>query len=411
MQILTPHPRWLIATALLFVMIVPPLSATTIADAVRVTLERDPHYPIHLATRAVGEGYRQQAGALLGGDPSLSLLAKSDQLLGTDNGYQEYEAAVSMPLWMPGQRGARQAIGERLDQQAGSELQLRTWEVAGKVLQAAWELRLAKSAQQQAQRQWDSAKTLQRDITRRVQAGELARADRLLAEQETLAREADFEDAVAEVEQAGLTWRSLTGLNELPVDLEQSPVLATTPNPNHPRLIAAMDGVSTAQAMRNDTSKNRRARPVLTVYAKRDRGMRNDPFTNSIGAEVSIPFGSGAHSAPGLAKAEAELTGAQSDLAAVERALSLDQRQSERALQQAERRFKTAARRDTLARSRVKLSRRAFALGETDLYQLLLARQAAADAALELERSKLMIVRATALHNHALGETYGVSPR
>jgi outer membrane protein TolC len=265
-QILNTYHRRLLAAALFSVLIGPaPLSAATVAEAVQTTLERDPQYPIHLATRAVGEGYRQQAGALLGGDPSLSLLAKSDQLVGTDNGYQEYEAALSMPLWMPGQRGARQAIGDRLDQQASSELQLRSWEVAGDVLQAAWDLRLAEAAQQQAQRQWDSAKTLQRDISRRVRAGELARADRLLAEQETLAREADFDDAAAEVEQARLSWRSLTGLDELPIDLERPPALVTAASPTHPRLIAAMDGVGTAQAVRNDTSKNRRARPVLTI--------------------------------------------------------------------------------------------------------------------------------------------------
>jgi outer membrane protein TolC len=386
-----------------------PATAITVAEAVQAALDRDPQYPLHQSTRAIGVGYREQAGSLLGGDPSLSLLAKSDELIGSDRGYQEYEAGVSLPLWLPGQRGARRAIADSLDTQAAGELKLVTWEVAGKVLDRGWQLRLAIAARQQAQRQWDSARQLERDIARRVQAGESPRGDRLMAEQETLAREAALDDATAEVEHARLAWRSLTGLDELPADLDQPAALSSQDSDGldtlHPQLSAAMSESGTARAVRNDTSRNRRARPVLTFYAKRDRGVREDPYTNSVGAEVSIPFGSGAHSAPGLAKAEADLTTAQARLATVERQLQLDQQQAKHALEQAERRFKSAGRRDTLARSRVTLSQRAFELGESDLYQLLIARQQAADAALELERSKLMTVRATAMYNHALGQT------
>jgi outer membrane protein TolC len=422
-QRLQRHSLQAATAALLAFSIASPATAVTVAEAVQTALERDPRYPLHQSTRSIGAGYREQAGSLLGGDPSLSLLAKSDELIGSDRGYQEYELGVSLPLWLPGQRGARRAIADSLDHQAAGELKLVAWEVTGKVLEQAWDLRLAIGAQQQARRQWDSAKGLERDIVRRVQAGESPRADRLMAQQETLNREAALDDAAAEVEHARLAWRSLTGLNELPVDLDRpaarparSPAQSPPGSPNgldptHPRLMASMSETGTARAVRNDTRRNRRARPVLTFYAKRDRGLREDPYTNSIGAEISIPFGSGAHSAPGLAKAEAQLTSAQATLAVVERRIRLEQTQAERALEQAERRVKTAGRRDTLARSRVKLSRRAFELGESDLYPLLLARQQAADAALELGRSQLMIVRAAALYNHALGQTLGTLPR
>ena len=409
MQRLERHSLPAVTAVLLAFFIASPATAGTGAEAVRTALDRDPRYPLHQSTRAIGAGYREQAGSLLGGDPSLILLAKSDELIGTDRGYQEYEAGVSLPLWLPGQRGARRAIADSLDGQAEGELKLVTWQVTGKVLERAWDLRLALGSQQQARHQWQSAKGLQRNIARRVQAGESPRGDRLMAEQETLSREAALDDAVAEVEHARLAWRSLTGLEGLPVNLEQaaprSSQAADSINNNHPRLLAALSDSGTAQAERNDTSKNRRARPVLTFYAKRDRGFREDPYTNSVGAEISIPFGSGAHSAPGLAEAEAELTTAQAMLAQVERELKLDQHQAEHALEQAERRFTSAGRRDTLARSRVKLSQRAFELGESDLYQLLLARQQAADSAQQLDRSKLMILRATALYNHAFGQS------
>lgn len=388
-----------------------PVTAETLAAAVQSALERDPRYPLHQATRAVGDGYRRQADSLLGGDPNLSLLAKSDQLAGSNHGYQEYEAALSLPLWLPGQRGARRAIADNLDRQADAERLLVNWQVSGAVLEKAWDLRLAQGAEHQAQRQLDSAAALQRDIARRVQAGELPRADRLLAEEETLNRQAIRDDAAAEVEHAQLAWHSLTGFDALPSDLERAvaPAAETqveTPakaQARHPRLLAALGEADTARAMRDDTRRNRRSRPELTLYAKRDRGTRDEPYTNSVGVEISFSFGSGAHSAPGLAEAEAELTRSQAGLAEVERDLALRRQQAGHTLASAERRRDAAGRRDKLARSRLALARRAFELGEADLYQLLLARRRMADAALALDRSKLQVLRAGALYRHAIG--------
>jgi cobalt-zinc-cadmium efflux system outer membrane protein len=391
--------------ALLCFQLAPTVAAPTVAEAVQAALERSPNYPLHQATRAVGEGYREQGDAFLGGDPSLGLVAKSDKPIGSDNGYREYEAALALPLWWPGQRGARRAIGDRLDQQATTELRLLAWEVAGEVLARAWELRLALGAEQQAEHQWQAAVELERNVTRRVEAGELPRADRLLAQQETLARQTALDQAKAQVRQARAAWRSRTGLTELPEDLERPPEEAPgEPATPHPRLTAAMDRVATAQARSNDRRLNRRPRPVLTLFAKRDRGSSEDPYTNSVGAGIEIPFGSGAHAAPGLAEAEAELTRAQARLAEIERDLRLTREQAARGVEQAERGLDLATRSDALARSRLALSRRAFDLGESDLYLLLRAREQAADAALALERSRLQRARAIALYRHALGD-------
>ena len=60
--------------------------------------------------------------------------------------------------------------------------------------------------------------------------------------------------------------------------------------------------------------------------------------------------------------------------------------------------------RHSLTRSRTALAQRAFELGESGLYPLLLARQQSAAAARTLERSRLEKQRAIARYNHILGE-------
>ena len=108
MQFLSPpEGRPWGALLLLCFLLLPSVVAAgdSFAEAVRASLERHPEYPLYASRREVGAGYRQQADSLLGGDPEISLLAKSDTL-GSDDGYREYEAGLSLPLWLPGQRDA-----------------------------------------------------------------------------------------------------------------------------------------------------------------------------------------------------------------------------------------------------------------------------------------------------------------
>jgi cobalt-zinc-cadmium efflux system outer membrane protein len=379
------------------------VAGDSFAQAVQAALERHPEYPLHASRRQVGAGYRQQADSLLGGDPEISVLAKSDAL-GSDDGYREYEAGLSLPLWLPGQRDARRGIGESIDSEATGELRFLSWKVAGETLERAWALRLAGSEAAQSERQWESARQLENDVRRRFKAGELARADLLLAQQESLDREATYQEALATLKRERAAWQSYTGWIEAPADLERVEPLSAAPPGRHPRLLAAIGRTDTARARTRDVRIGRHSAPVLTLYAKRDRGIEADPYNNSVGAEISLAFGNAAHAAPRIAEAEAALTEVQVSQAAVQRELELRREQAQQSLEQAGRSLELARQREKLARSRTALTQRAFELGESDLYLLLVARQQSAAAARTLERSRLEKQRAIARYNHTLGE-------
>lgn len=91
--------------------------------------------------------------------------------MGSDFGYEEYVAGVSVPVWLPGQRNARRAIADNLGSQADMALQRLTWEVAGEVLDRAWRLRIAGAEVKQALKQWAAARALEKDIAHRFRAG------------------------------------------------------------------------------------------------------------------------------------------------------------------------------------------------------------------------------------------------
>ena len=393
----------LLYLALLLPALSLPARGIDLAESVRLSVERHPRFPLHRALSKVGEGYRRQADSLLGGDPSANLSVAGDPL-GTDFGYREYTLGASLPLWLPGQRDARRRIADGLENQAGMELLNLTWEVSGEVLDRAWRVRIARARVRQALKQWASARALEKDVTHRFNAGELTRIDMLLARQDVIASEVVHQEAVSDRQRARLAWFNYTGQQALPEDLDSFVTAANPPElARHPRLLAALAKAGIARAKAGDTRLRRRAPPVISIYAKRDRGARSEAYTDSLGIELSLPFGSRAQAAPAIAEAEAESTGAESEAALVKRQLELRIASAEEAVLKAERLLVLARRKHQASRARLKLSQRAFELGEMDLYQLLLARQQAALAARDLEIRQLEKQHAMAQKTHSTG--------
>jgi len=399
----TGNTRHSIQIALLLLCLAPATQAASLAETVQVSVERNPQYSRHQALRKVEAGYRLQSDSLFSGDPSADLSVAGDPL-GSDFGYEEYVAGVSVPVWLPGQRNARRAIADNLGSQAAMALQRLTWEVAGEVLDRAWRLRIAGAEVKQALKQWAAARALEKDIAHRFKAGELTRNDLLLAQQDVVETEAIYQEAVSGQQQARLSWFNYTGVHELPDDLEQFNKSGNPPDlAQHPRLRSALAQTDTALAKVNDTRLQRRAAPVVSLYAKRDRGMRGEEYTDSLGIELSIPFGTSSHAAPAIAEAEAELTGVETEAALLKRELELKIANAAQNAAKATQLLELAEKKNAFSHARLKLARRAFELGEMDLYQLLLAQQQAARAEKDLQIRKLEKQFAIAQQNHLSG--------
>ncbi len=393
---------WL-ALVLVLVLLAPPTHALTLAEAVRGSLERHPDHPRIEARRRVSAGYREQAGSLLGGDPAVNLSATGDTF-GSDFGYEEYVAGLSAPVWLPSQRSARGAIAERLARQANSELKKLAWEVSGEVLERAWALRIAQADMKQVMKQWAAARALVHDIRHRYEVGEVSRNDLLLAQQDLVDAESAYQEATGKAQNARLAWRNYTGLNELPEDLERfSHPLEGVGLDQHPELLAALAAVNTAMARAEDARAQRRAPPVVELFAKRDRGSRHEDYTDSLGLAFSLPLGTRAPAAPAIAEAESARTSAQAEANLKRRELELSLARAEQELARAERLLQLAQQKHDYSRDRLRLARRAFELGEMDLYQLLLARRQSNQANRELKRSQLEKARAVARKNHVSG--------
>jgi outer membrane protein TolC len=378
------------------------LAGPSLADAVAAALERHPDTGLAQARLNLGHAIETRATQLFADGPALNVKYQTDAI-GGDNGYREWEGGVELPLWLPGQRSAYHQEAEQTLVSADALARAQQLEVAGEVRERFWEWALARSLEKEAGLAHDSAKELERDIARRVDAGELPTSDLLLAQKEAVSREDALQQAKNLTRQAEKRFQQYTGLGEMPaVELEDAIDPPVLPG-EHPALALASAQADRARAARDRVAAERQANPSLWLGGKSSRDVAGAGYDSAVGVEVTIPFGRGTHAAPAIAEAEEALTGALADrqrtLRELNDSLSSAALDHERAVEA----LGHANRVQALAEESLRLSRRAFDLGETDLLRLLQARNDALSARNQLEARRLEVGRAVARLNQVLG--------
>ena len=397
-------PRLALTTALIAALLSAPSGAAagTLAEAIAAAVTRADQGPRAEALRQQGHAVRAQADSLVAQDPALRIKHLSDRLT-DDTGYYEWEAMVDLPLWLPGQRSARRALADALGIQADALERYLRWELAGRVRETAWEAALAEGRTRVAEQALSDAKILERQVARRVSAGELARVDLLLAQQEALAREVELQTARSDLDLATQRFALLTGTQGTPVPLEEAVAASPELPADHPGLAAAEANLAQARAERGRAATERRSNPTLSLGGKQTRDNRDsDPYT-ALALEVSVPFGLGSQAAPRLAEAERGYTDSTTERQRLRRELETELALAKTSHAAAQTALAAARRQRALAAEALGLMQRGFELGEIDLATLVRERTRAREAELALETKRLELGRAAARLNQAAG--------
>ncbi|MGD2082294.1 MAG: TolC family protein [Chromatiales bacterium] len=412
----------------------------SLADLVSSALQRDPERGVAAAISAEGAAVRRQADSLFAADPTLVVRHQTDLASGSppglrdrlaaaardrvreavspfpngpllpaagpeapDEGLREWEAGLEIPLWLPGQRGVRRTLADRMERQAELRREARRLAVAGEVRDRLWGLAIARAETRQARLALDSARALERDVARRVEAGELARTDLILARKETLQREADRVTAQERQSLAEGMYRAYTGAEDLPDDYSETERSGASLPEDHAGLGLARALAGRARAERDRVRSERRDPPVLLVGARAERDAAGNDYQRSVGVQLSLPLGLAGQSAPQEAAAERALTEASAELEGTRRELEAALHASLVGKREARRALEVRERQAGLAGEGLRLARRAFELGEGDLFTLLRAREQSIAAERALEVGRLELGQAIARHNQALG--------
>ena len=378
-----------------------PLSVGTILQqAVDSAWRRAPVARTLEARQDEAAAARGLAGSWLAANPILGLSQRNDTgASGRDQ--RESDLSVSTSIWLPHQKRARETLAERSAEEIAAHLGATRLEIAGLVRSRLWEAAAARVMLDEREGHVQHLEQLAEEVQRRVKAGDLARSDGLLAEQEVLAARVQVLHARTAAADALARYRVLTGLPELPA-LEPEP-LHDTDAPANPRLQAAQASEQRARASLRLAEASRAAPPTVALSVRREdeRALREP--ARSIGIALQIPLGSAGRNRSIEAQASTVIATAAAEAAQVHASAAADVEVARERLANARLALATADARAVALHEHTALFAKAFQHGERGLAELLRSHALTHEADVAVAQQRVALGLAHASLNQALG--------
>jgi outer membrane protein TolC len=343
---------------------------------------------------------RASAGSWIASNPTLGLSQRKDTG-GSDREQRESEISVSSSFWLPGQKSAREALAERSTLEASTHLAATRLAVAGLVRNRMWEAAAAQVTLAEKQDHLHHLEGLADEVQRRVTAGDLARSDGLLAQQEVLAARIEVGKARSAAAEALARFQVATGLPELPA-LEPEP-LQEAAAPANPRLAAAQASEQRARAALRLLEASRAAPPTIALSVRREEERTLREPARSVGVALQIPFGSAARNRSVEAQAQTAIATAAAEAAEAQATAGADVAIARERLANTRTALDDALARAKALHEHTALFEKAFRQGERGLADLLRSRALTHEADVAVAQQKVAVGHAHAQLNQALG--------
>jgi len=362
-------------------------------------------YPmtVELSARSdQADAWKNRGKSWLANRPSVMVRYQTDRW-GQDNGLDEYEAGISLPLWNWGGRKATQSLGDALAVETGAADHALRWEVAGLLRNALWEIALAENERDLTQQALDTAARLTATVTRRYELGDVAMGDVLLAQSSHLESQTQLIAATASLLDAERAYRSVTGLERRPRFQGETLSGLHDVEADHPALVFANAELARAEAALDVAERSVRTGTSLMVGPRSERAPFDDEFEDSFGISLNIPFGGSAHRRSEISAAVRVAARARAIRDMQMRTLTLALHEAAHGLSVVRESLAAASERLDLAQRYLTLSNSAYEKGELEMIDLLKVQATAIAAKRQVTRLVIDEKRQTARYNHAVG--------
>jgi outer membrane protein, heavy metal efflux system len=332
--------------------------------------------------------------------PSLGLFGTSDQL-NSNLGRREWEAELSTPLWLPGQREQAGAVASAEQGAFAQRSELARWQLAGQLREAWWAQRFAQSALTSANQTVAGAEQLTKDINRRVSAGDLSPLDANRAKFSLQQAQKDRSQAQLQLARAAQEFALVSRGAALPDRAETLGVaLAAESNPMLNSLNAEL---RSAQERLQQALGDSRSAPDLSLTYTSEKDDFDAVYRDRVKLGITIPFGSEARNRPLVSAANADWIEAQTRLVAERQRSDAELIAAQMELAQSREAVQFSREQNALAIEQAGWVSKGFNLGQFELIALLRSQQEMHAAAAELALAQLTVERAISRVNQAAG--------
>lgn len=375
--------------------------ALTVSDVLQAAIKHQPQQANVQSLQYGVKARRSLANSTLPQAPALTLYHQNDAL-GSGRNERDFQASLELPLWLPNQRAARTKLAEASQHAYEASQSSLSIQAAGLLREALWEIVYRKNEVAIAQAKHQSAITLQEKVNKSVLAGEAAKTDLLLAQQETLMAEKNAMLAEAEVMHALFRYQLLTGLDEMPAQFEEAKTTLTH-FAQSPFWLETMANVDYAEQARKLANIEKKENIQLLVNARSSQGAFDTQYNQSMGLSVRIPFGTAARTAPIVAASEMAYGQALSAREALRMTLEAALHEADHNLEVSAQALTLAEQHHAIASESLRLAEKAYALGEHDLATLVRIKSQAFDAERHYRATQIQHQWNIARYNQAVG--------
>lgn len=356
---------------------------------------------LYAADRALADSEASYANGVIAESPVIGTSYQSDKP--TDSvGLRQSEVFLRLPLFTPRERSSQQDWAQSRSQAVDVAQAERRWRIAGEMRDALWliaQKRLALAIQQRHEKVYEQ---LLAQTSRRVAAGDAARYDVLLAEQELLATREAIHMASAELVDAQRQYYVRSGLEEIPAAFRETQSASHGIDASHPLLAAANTQVELARRAHELALKQSDSHPSVTFNIKRDQSFSNEPTVDSVGAAIEWPLGGG-HSRVRVQSTNLNLINAEIARRHVLRQLESALHEAQHRLEVLGQQIADAERAAAIGNEQLRMQRLAYDSGEISLQDLLLVERRQFVASQHLEQLRTDRDYAIAQYNQAVG--------
>jgi len=247
-------------------------------------------------------------------------------------------------------------------------------------------------------------------VQRRVELGDLARADALLAESDQLEKKTALVQAEAEVMHARKAYQNLTRMNRAPRRLEEMLSKMKVLDEQHPALAASNASVERAQAEVEFTRLSKQGnQPTIligtnsTEIQKQSDQLVGGGFGTGSNMVLQVPIGGDDWHAPQVAQANLTLNEKIVQRETLRRQLEKALHEAHHTLEVDRTALEIAERRKSIAETQLKMSRIAFEAGEIALIDYLKIQAGAQSAIRDAAERSILVQKDTAVYNQVVG--------
>jgi cell division protein FtsL len=375
----------------------------TLKQVVDATFDKFPRSTLVSAFQDEARALEARSSSWVAGYP-LIFLQWIDDTIFTSDGLAEIQSGYQIPFWMWDQKQASQRVADQAKESTERFAGALRHEVAGLVRDSLWNLRLVENRYELAKQIHEVSQRLVAVVQRRVELGDLARADLLLAESDELEKKTALVQAEAEVMHARKNYQNLTRLRKAPRNFDEHLSPRKSFDEKHPAVAAANALVERAQAEVEFTRVSKQGtQPSIMIGTNHARTNRNEPFNNGSNLVLQVPIGGETWNAPFVAQANVLLTERIAQREALWRQLEKALHEAVHNLEVDRAALAIAERRKAIAETQLRMSLLAFETGEIALIDYLKIQAGAQSAIRDAAQRAILVQKDTAIYNQVVG--------